>query len=308
MRKFPIAVALLLFGFSPLSAVVEPQCPALDFEIGTGYRQGCMRWSISGPEGSPNVFVTNNWKQLRMYGVEGAARYVSVHHYVLQVGGNCGKIYHGHNRESVYLLDGKTAEAARIISKSNIGHAYDLNAAIGYQVMSVGRRTLFTVLAGYSHDQQDLHLTDGKLVENGLTGQLGPIPYQNSTYNARWFGPWLGIDMSTRVECNASLYASVAYHIPQFRADGRWKLRDQFLDKIEQKASAWGYDASLGFSWDFAERWGLGILAKYRHFHTHSGSNRATVQTGPQLVKVHSKLNSVSWALMSFSLSLWGRF
>lgn len=308
MRKLSAFAFGLMSLASSLWGVADPQCPSLSGNVGAGWRQGNMRWTIGAPGGSPNFFVTNDWKELRMYGLGGSLRYVGVHHYVIQLDANCGKIYHGHNRESIYFGDDKTSEATRIRSDADQGHVYDLSAAIGYQVMSTGRRTLVTILAGYSHDQQNLRLLDGTVVRSGIGQPLGPIPFRNSTYNARWFGPWLGIDLSTRVECNGSAYISFAWHLPQFRAGGNWKLRDNLMDNIQQKASGWGYDAMLGFSWDFSECWGVGISGKYRLFHTHTGSNRGTMLLGPAVVPVHSKLNSVHWDVVSAFFTLYGRF
>lgn len=305
MRKFWAALAVGVA--STCAGWAEPQCPSLTFNTGAGWRQDNFNFSIAGPGNDPNVLSEVQWKSLRMYAVNGAARYVSTHHYVIQISGECAKIYHGANRDSDYLFDHKEGEFSRIHSDAGRGHVYDLNAAVGYQVMSTGRRALVTILAGYSYDQQYLKMYDGHQ-RIGLLMPEGSFPGLDSSYTARWYGPWIGIDTSTRVECNAELYASFSWHMPQFRAHGDWNLRDDLIDGFEQSANAFGYDAMVGFSWDWTERWGVGIVGKYKLLHAKSGSDRIKILLDDELIKVHTKLNSARWESIGVYLTLYGRF
>ena len=299
-------------SFSPCEH--SPWPSSFNIDVGGGFRKDKFKWSkggqaVANPDGSlpPYGIRSNlNWKDLRIAQFGGTAEYVSCRNYAVRIEASYGRIYHGKNIDSDYfVIDDESTKFAVAESKAGKGHVYDLSAAVGYRITSTCRRFVATPLIGYSQYAQYLHMYDGSMRLDLSENKLGPFPGLNSTYTTRWFGPWIGLDFTTRVERCAYLFGSFQWHMLTYRGHGRWNLRHD-IGPFNHKAYGYGYLATLGGKWEIWNNWSLGIVGSYRMFRTKHGHVR--VKLLPEDVLGYERFNGAIWHSFSASAIVAWRF
>ncbi len=277
---------------------------AVNMEVGAGFRRDKLKWSIAGPDDFPNVLSELEWKDVRMVEYEGAISYTSCRNYAIRANGAWGQVYHGRNIDSDYFGDDKTDLFSRSRNNAGKGSTYDIEAGVGYRGMSNCSRFTATPLIGYSYHGQCLHIYEGVQtfdIFETIPIQEFPIPGLNSTYKTRWFGPWVGMDFTARVETCAYVFGSFEWHLVSYRATGNWNLRPE-VSPFEHRAHGFGYIARLGGNWELCDRFSIGILASYRNIRTRHGREAFTFKD-PQLgdIRVHTRFNGAKWQAVSLS-------
>lgn len=256
----------------------EYEQPSFTVDFGCGYRQDQLQWSIAGPCDTPDTISLVHWKELNILQGYTQARYVSCHNYYTRFTGAYGQIHKGHNRDSDYRCDDRRGETLRIEAKAGKGSVYDLEGCFGYQWTSDGRRAIVTPVAGYSFHRQTLHMYNGEVEINRIAPELvGSIPNLHSTYKTKWQGLFLGVDWSVLVECNVTLFGTLEFHWKQYRAQGCWNLREDFLTDLKHRAHGRGVYASLGANYNFCCNWSFGVITMYRNMKTKDGKHRVKV-------------------------------
>jgi hypothetical protein len=344
MRKFLLIVSTWVLSYSSLSAnccegLLPADCfsgewpSAFNVNVGAGFRKDKFQWSFSAPDMTPDLIpgiipdvipdltpgVTPggthrllselNWSDLRIVQFGGEATYVSCRNYALKLAGDYGHIYHGEATDSDFALDDNGDDAIYLQSKSKAGkgHVYDLLSGAGYRITSTYGRFIAIPMVGYSWHGQDLHMYDGRYTINNITGALGPFPGLNSTYNARWFGPWLGLDFETKVERCAYLFGGFEWHFFSYRAKGHWNLRTD-IGEFRHEANGFGYVATLGARWEIWHNWSLGLVGNYRNFRTRHGTDTTHILNIPGITSVKTRFNQAEMHSASVSATTTWRF
>lgn len=277
---------------------------SINIDFGAGYRNDKFEWSIAGFDDVPNILSKLQWKDLRIAQIGGSASYVSCRNYAIRLEADYGRIYHGKVYDADYAESDQTDLFSYSLSKAGKGHVYDVSAAVGYRVTSTYARFVATPLIGYSQHAQYLHLYNGY--------QLFPFQFDiaglNSTYSARWYGPWIGVDFEARVERCAYLFGGFEWHMAAYRGHGKWNLRHD-IGPFHHKAYGMGYVATLGGKWEIWNNWAIGITGNYRNFRTRHGHEYLVVNVpifGP--IKVRSRFNQAKWHTYSVSGIITWRF
>lgn len=306
MRKLIIKLAACFLSFAAINVnAFEYNAFENDitFGIGTGYRQDSLNWSIAGPNNVPNVLSELKWKDLRIWQIEGYAKFVSCNHIYLRGKADYGRIFHGKNRDSDYEGNHRTFEFSRADCKAGKGEVFDFSGGAGYQLTYCFDTIKVAPLIGYSYHEQHLRMYEGfqsvDLIEPIF---IGPFEGLHSNYRAKWYGPWVGVDLDYEFSCNWTLFGSLEYHLAQFRGTGHWNLRDDFLDDFKQTANwAHGGLISAGVCYDYCN-WDFGILASYQSWKTRRGKQHFTIDASdspgssePLPVVVGTRLNGVHW-------------
>lgn len=329
MKKIILTLALSLVANGSLTAAwcdsessvgcgIKTDWPSpFNAEIGVGYRQDKFKFGIasgesegssSGSSSDESVLLSElRWRDLRMVQVEGCASWVSCSNYAVRISGDYGHIYHGHNSDTDY--DTRTGEPFSI-SRNNAGkgNVYDIDGAVGYRVTSTCARFIGIFLAGWSQHAINLHLFDGKQVLSRDFLELGPITGLNSHYNTRWFGPWLGMEFTARVERCAYVFGSFEWHWLSYRANGRMNLRED-IGPFHHSAHGFGWRASLGGSWEIWENFSLGVLGTYRNFKTRHGREHIEINDPVEGTFVgRSRFAGAKWHGLSVSGIIGYRF
>lgn len=309
MKKW--ATALGIFIAANLSANYFD----VDFDLGAGYRQDSLKWSIAGPNNTPNVLSELSWNKLRILQFYSAAKMVTPNSFVAKGYADYGKIHQGRNRDSDYAGNDKTLEFSRSDNNAGRGEVFDLSAAIGYQWDFCEERFSLSPFVGVSHHEQHLQMYNGNQVVNTVFPQdVGPFPNLHSAYKARWSGPWAGFDLFYRPSCDLDFFGGFEYHWATFHGKGHWNLRTDFFGDFKQHAHGYGLLGTLGMKWRIFGCWKIGILGEAQIWKTRHGKDHTVVledirdPEGNILevlpATVEQRLNKVQWCSFSVSATL----
>lgn len=278
-----------------------PWPSTFNIDLGGGYRQDKFKWSIAGPNNVPNVLSEIEWRKLRIAQFGGMAKYVSCRNYAVRIDASYGRIFHGKMIDSDYFGNDKTDLFSLSENNAGKGHVYDLSGAVGYRVTSTCHRFVATPLIGYSQFAQYLHVYDGNQIFDAINGFCGRFEGLNSTYNTRWYGPWLGIDFEAQVERCAYLYGGFQWHMLTYRGKGRWNLRRD-IGPFFHKAYGYGFLANLGGKWEIWNSWSIGVEGSYRNFRTKHGSEHMKLLDGcDHDCEITTRFNGAHWHAWSVS-------
>ena len=163
-------------------------------------------------------------------------------------------------------------------------------------------------LVGYSYSKQNLRITNGRQVisTRAPAPGVGPLSGRlNSTYFARWTGPWVGCDLLYRVgerDSNDWLMQfglSAELHYADYYAEGNWNLRSNFEHPKSFEHDAEGYGIRISGEWmlPLSTRWNLTMTANYQYWDTGTGTDRKFLSNGSTVATL---LNGVTWSSSSF--------
>lgn len=304
MKRWTIA-ALLLLGLS-ITFSIESVWAArfeTELELGNGYRVDELDWNIAGNLNGtgPNILSELTWRDIESYQVKLGGR--SLVNEVFYVRGSMalGWILSGENQDSDYNADNRTQEFSRSISQTDERHLFDASAGFGYQLRLASRGFRLIPVVGYAYSEQNLTLTDGFQVLSAppQTQPVGPIPNLDSTYDTRWYGPWVGLDLFLDVNHKVTLFASFEYHWVDYEAEAFWNLRAD--PNFEHKADGTGVVIGAGGDYLFAEPWSLGLEVNVQDWSTGAGIDRLLKSDG---TTVETRLNEVNWESLAIMLRL----
>lgn len=298
MRKLVLVLSLSLFIQASLSALGAGCCgtgsnvwngwplpkpcarapwPSPFVTYGTvSFRHDKFKWSIPGANNFPNTLSEIQWRDLRMVQYGLFAEYTSCANYTVRLEGDYGHIYHGRYSDADYLGNDKTYPFSISRGNGGKGYVYDASAAMGYRFTSTCKRFVANPLVGYSQHAQYLHMYDGFQAFSFNFLEIGPIPGLNNTYTTRWFGPWFGLDFEARIERCASIFGVFKWHMLTYRGHGHWNLRTD-ISPFNHRAYGYGYEGTLGTTWEIWGNWSIGLAGSYRMFRTKHGHESITL-------------------------------
>ncbi len=269
-----------------------------------GYRCDDIDWNIASDlsgTATPNILSELTWSDLKMSQIKIKAELSLYDTFIIDGMAAYSDIYEGENQDSDYLGNNRTGESSRSNNRSDDGEAIDLSVAGGYRVY-LGNRNDYdeylaanelwcTLLAGYSHHEQHLIITDGVQT----IPALGPLPSElHSNYNAEWKGPWIGLELYGKKE-NLSGFFRFEYHWPEYDGDANWNLRDdlQHPKSFEHSADGGrGLVFSIGGNYKVTDSWRINFAADIQQWKTDPGIHRTFFSDGST---IETRLNEVNW-------------
>lgn len=309
-----LAFAMLCSG--QLLAKFGKEGLTLDFSA--GYRQDYFKWNVSGPDGVPHILSELKWDKLNSYGFLVEGRYVNCYHIYFRGYADYARIYCGRNHDTDFAghhrhhdssssgssSSGSSSsghhhhrafEILRTEGKANKGELFDFSGGIGYQFTFLVDRVSVSPVGGYSEHEQHLNISDVEIEFNAITDFVGPVPGVHSRYNARWQGPWVGVDYTLQMTCNMWAYGTAEFHWARFQAKGHWNLRSDFVDDFRQKGHGHGRVFTFGINYDMGSIWhrtlSFGLIGTYQTWRLNNGTDRVFFREG----HVKSKLNTIHW-------------
>jgi hypothetical protein len=137
---------------------------------------------------------------------------------------------------------------------------------VGYRFSLFSDGFKLSLLAGYGAQEVTLGTASGH--RNDRTTPASPIQGLDSTYDASWLGPWLGIDLSFQITERVALFGSLEYHWAAFHAEGNLNLRNDLAHprSFEQDADGKGFLITLGAEYLLTGPWSLTSFL-YRNGH-----------------------------------------
>lgn len=296
-RKLLLPIALFfLFAFAAnAGAEIKPE-----FKLSAGYRSDELKWNIAGePSGCcPNTLSELQWTDVRSFNVKASMNADIGKRIYTRAFADYGFIFAGDNQDSDYAGDDRTLEFSRSNNSADSGNLYDLSAGLGYIIRPSRSNVSLIPMVGYSYHKQNLNITDGFQT----WPPLGSFDGLDSSYDARWKGPWAGLDLKFLFE-KWTIGAAFEYHVVDYYADANWNLRDDFEHpkSYEHLADGDGFISSITADYRYNSRWSAGIGVDYQDFHTEPGIDRTFFSDGSE---AETQLNEVVWYSYSLLMSL----
>lgn len=277
---------------------------SLEGDVGIGYRQDGLHWSMGGGSQGPNILSELKWKNLSMINYFGQLRVYAPFISYVRLTGNYGSIFSGRNTDSDYNGNNRTDLFSYAICDAGRGEAFELSAAIGQTFNWIPYMTLIPLL-GYSVQEQHLQFYDG--IQVFYLGNTINAPFQGlaSNYRGKWYTPFLGLDLNLKPTENLQIIGTAEWHWGWFRGTGHWNLRTDFLSDVRQKATGSGALARVQGIYTFWKCLTCGLACEYISMGTRPGTHGVDVNqpiigplgeiTGNQTVFAGGKLNEVHW-------------
>lgn len=284
-----------------------------ELQLGSGYRSGELDWNIAGPGDTPDVLSELEWKDLDIFQTEAegqvwfASAYWPALSLCLKGSAAYGWIVDGNNRDSDYAGDHRTLEFSRSENDGSGGNVLDLSIAAGPQFKLWQGKITIALLAGWSYHEQNLEISEGQQTIAEDPDNLGPFPGLDSSYDTKWWGPWLGTDLNWQLGERFTLSGAFAWHFADYEAKADWNLRDDLAHPVSFRhyADGHGLTLGLGLAYQLNNVWMLELSYDYQNWQADDGNSYTYAASGGS---GRTRLNEVNWRSQSVLLNLGYRF
>ena len=272
----------------------------LDLTLGADYRRAQLDWNIAGDiaGNNPNVLSELIWRDMEIAQLSAAVQANLGVHLVLQGSGAYGYIMNSNNQDSDYLGDNRSIEFSRSLNKG-AGNISDASLALGYRFSvfddSVGRFAQIIPMAGYSDHRQNLRIKDGTQVIP--VSAEGPIPGLDTTYDAEWKGPWLGLNMRLEASERTAILIDLAYHWADYTAVADWNLRSDLAHPVSFRhdSTGTGIVTVVALAHRLGSHWELLARLESQHWTGKTGVDTTYDTSTGSIVADITHLNVVHW-------------
>lgn len=261
--------------------------------VGAGYRVDKFTWNIAGNSSgtNPDILSELTWKDLGIFDMRAAYRADLDHGLRLRGSVGYGVIFRGKNQDSDYNGNNRTQEFSRSNNRADGGSVWDASAGLGYKMTrSFSAGTVEVIpMAGFAIHQQNLRITDGNQTIPA-TGSFGGL---NSTYTARWFGPWLGAEAAFKSD-RLTFKGGLEYHSIGYSATADWNLRTDFQhpNSFDHSANGYGIVVNGGVDYALSNAWSVDGGINMHKFRASNGVDTTHFADGTY---ASTKLNDVRW-------------
>lgn len=282
-----------------------------DLGLIAGYRVDDLDWTIAGNLNgtNPNIVSELTWNDLESYQLKLGGKGIIERVLYLRGSAALGWVLSGEVQDSDYLGDNRTQEFSRSMNSADDGTLFDATFAFGYPFRLASDRLRLVPIVGFSYSEQNLTMKDGvQVISEPPQGQpLGPFEGLDSTYDTKWYGPWVGVDLSLKASDKIILFAGVEYHWADYKAEANWNLRTDLAHPIsfEHEADGTGFLITAGGDYVFTRPWSLGLELSYQDWSTDAGIDRQFNADGTIAA---TRLNEVNWESLAIMLRLTYRF
>jgi len=291
--------------------------PALKYQrtevyFKTGYRHDDLHWSIAAVSGTPNIVSELTWQDIEIATISSGATVHIQDNWLVNFDIVYGHVFDGKNQDSDYYGNNRTLEFSRSNNGADEGDVLDLSAAVGYRwKVPFNQHSPFPQIdlipqVGLSYYSQNLKMVDGRqtLSDYGFGMPLGRFPNLNTTYDATWFGPWLGLKSQFIFNHDFKLGVSFEYHHAFYDATANWNLRSDFAhpESYIQEAEGYGLVSNIEGQLQLDTNLALNVTLNYQDWQAvRQGVNQFFFADGST---VKSKYNGVNWRSFSANLGL----
>ncbi|MFZ0727445.1 MAG: hypothetical protein WCD88_12945 [Desulfobacterales bacterium] len=277
------------------------------WSLHSGYRLDDIEWSFSLPGINPRSELT--WHDVKSLQFEFGLQRRFCRNFRLLGDVAYAAIFDGRNQDSDFDGDNRTLEFSRSNNTTDSGDLWSLSVGVAYDIALFGDRLFLSPLVGYGYDDQTLKVSNGVQT----VPPLGPFEGLDSSYDASWYGPWVGMDIrfnSYGRRAPAPGFEALfgfEFHLADFDARADWNLRPDLShpQSFEQDAEATGWVLTGAFTYLFNSRWGINLIGRYQHWETDPGTHRFFFSDQTSYA---ARLNPVTWESLALSLGVICRF
>lgn len=276
----------------------------------TGYRRDDLDWTIASISGTPNIISELKWRDIEIATINAGATLYTQANWLVNFDMVYGQIFDGKNQDSDYSGNNRTLEFSRSNNNADQGDVLDLSLAVGYRwqlpfdQQSAYPRSILIPQAGLSYSSQNFKMTDG-FQTIPASGSFSGL---DSSYDATWFGPWLGLDSQIIFNQDFTLGANIEYHYAFYDATANWNLRSDFAhpESFTHEAEGYGLVGNIEGQLRLDTDLSLNISLSYQDWQadrkgvdTTFFSNGSTLKTG---------FNGVNWRSFGANIGLLYQF
>lgn len=272
----------------------------LEIFLGAGSRKDNLDWNIAGA--SVNVLSELKWENLNIAQISAAARLNIDSDWSLRGKLAFGRITSGTNQDSDYNGNNRTLEFSRSNNRGG-GAVRDGSIGLGRTLRPLDfddeNFLSVTPSAGLSTHRQNLTMTEGFQT----LPATGPIPGLNSSYDAQWQGPWVGMDALLDSGGDWSLTVTGEYHWADYSAQADWNLRPEFSHPVSfvHTANGQGIVLAAGATYLFSKDWRVVFSVETQQWSTGRGIDKTFFSDG---TVGYSPLNGVHWESTAINLGV----
>ncbi|PHS29709.1 MAG: hypothetical protein COA95_11400 [Methylophaga sp.] len=296
------------------TSTIKDQKPILsyqkaEFYASTGYRQDELNWSIAAISGTPNIISELEWQDIEIAIVNiGTTLYLEPN-WLLNVDLSYGHIFDGANQDSDYFGNNRTFEFSRSNNSADEGSVIDASIHAGYKWLALNNEqaTLYLIpKIGFSYHAQFLTMTDAKqtVATTGITPPIGSFSGLHTTYDATWYGPWIGMDSELTIGKKLTLGLNFEYHYAFYDATANWNLRSDFAhpESFTQEAEGYGLVGSVDAKYRLDNKVSLTLSVNYQDWQAdRNGINEFFFSDGTSPTSAY---NGVNWKSFGANLGL----
>lgn len=266
-------------------------------------RVDTLNWNIAGNTNgqNPNILSELTWSSVASMELSAGARFEFGKTYFIKARGAYAPILSGKVRDSDYNGDNRTKEFSRSQSETKSDSMTDISIAVGFKAdfeMPEGKGFIGP-FAGYSDHRQNLNITNGVQI----IPVNAPIVGLNSSYDAKWAGPLVGLEFEFNPGADFELVSAIEFHLVDYNAVADWNLRQNFAHPKSFTHTAFGYGvtASIGLHHRISEARSIFLGAEVKSFAATNGIDRTYLTNGTH---VDTRLNAVNWGSMMLKAQL----
>lgn len=245
-----------------------------------GYRQDSLKWTLNS-----NTF--GQWKSLKFidYGVKGKTTLKD--RYVINYDITLANLVNGTYHDNRYLNPALTSNTS---AEKTWSLAFRPNLGLGYKFKPT-RYFNITPQLGFIYDL---------LYLKTKTSATGPISAFKDTI--QWYGPWLGLDTTTKLTQRWTMTAGAAYQLAFYNNSGNWEIPpSQTQNTMHQHGTGQSVSGRVRIAYEVVKSVSLGgeadVAWKWLH-NGHDSRNFAGTTT------VKSKLTKVTMRSFGGRLTL----
>ena len=283
--------------------------------LGLGYNKPELNWDIAGSLAGtgPNVLSELKWQDMHVAELHAAGELSVDRRLFLRGRASYGEVIEGENRDSDYNGDNRSLEFSRSINRGE-GQIAEAGLGLGYQFWwydkTVGRYARIVPMLGYAWRGQYLGISEGRQVVP--TSAAGPIDNLDSSYDASWQGPWMGLSLLMDTSDRTRVDLDLEYHFADYRAEANWNLRTDLAHPVSflHETRATGFVAALSVRHDISADWALTTRFETQYFKGDPGLDTIFLidETTGAVEPAVTRLNRVEWQTYSAVLAITRRF
>jgi outer membrane protease len=239
----------------------------------TGYEQEDLHWSIAGNSAGqdPNIYSELKWRNTRGVFASVDVQWTLKKRWRIAGGGSRTFTRAGSMTDTDYGLDNR--HDVLYHEQFPVTGGYSESGSLGVGYVLFGRGPFFVTPAlGYAISSQHFPVTDGG----------GPFAGLNSSYDAKWFGPFVRVDGLWRVGSRWQVDLAARYDQVVYRGVADWNLIAQFAHPVSfrHRADGYGVTGAAGVSYVLSRRLTLSLKGDYLTWETGTGIDELYLQSG----------------------------
>lgn len=278
--------------------------PALGYQqatiyLRTGYRQDKLFWNKAGLNNSPNILSELTWDNLQIATIDTGVSLLVSPSWLVNADFTYGRIFSGDNQDSDYNGDNRTLEFSRSNNGADEGDVYDLSVSAAYRY-PINQLIELQPEFGISYHAQNLKLVDGFQT----IPATGPFSGLNSTYDATWFGPWLGLSTILRPSNDLSINFDVEYHYINYDSTADWNLRGDRAhpESFTHEADGYGLVTRIEGQYKYSSQLTFDLALNYQKWRAdRNGIDRNFFANG---TVIDLRFNEVEWRTFGLSFGI----